>query len=136
MGVVYEAIDTERGHPVALKTLLRASPSAIYRFKQEFRALADVSHANLVSLFELVKHNELWFFTMELVPGVPFLEWCRRAGKDEPEPATDMLPTVVVDEGEHGPVPLPAVPQRPVVALSAHGQHRLRTALRGARRTA
>jgi serine/threonine protein kinase/tetratricopeptide (TPR) repeat protein len=77
MGVVYEAHDLETDKVVALKTLNRAEASHISRFKNEFRSLADVAHPNLVSLYEFMADGQYWFFTMELVQGINFLEYVR-----------------------------------------------------------
>jgi hypothetical protein len=81
LGVVYEAEDRERGQLVALKALRGAEPSDIYRLKKEFRTLVDVSHPNLVSLYELIASDDAWFFTMELIDGTDFLTYVR-AGQD------------------------------------------------------
>lgn len=75
MGAVYLAHDRARGAKVALKTLRRVDASGIYRFKREFRALADVSHPNLVALHELFSEGTDWFFTMEYVEGQDLLTY-------------------------------------------------------------
>lgn len=80
MGEVYEATDVESGGVVALKTIrsgIEDDAAALYRFKQEFRALADLRHPNLVQLYEMHSDGHVWFFTMELVRGSTFLRHTR-----------------------------------------------------------
>jgi hypothetical protein len=78
MGVVYRVHDAEMATDVALKTLEAARGDQLYHLKREFRLLADISHPNLVELFELVVSSTDSFFTMELVEGVDFTTHLRR----------------------------------------------------------
>jgi serine/threonine protein kinase len=88
-GEVYEALDRERGMVVALKILRRVEPAALYKFKHEFRSLVDISHPNLLTLYELFSHGARWFFTMERVHGLDALAYVQgddhdRAGQASP----------------------------------------------------
>ncbi len=81
-GVVYEAEDLQRGQRVALKTLKQHDLETLYRLKREFRALADLSHPNLVDLYDMVQEAETCFFTMELVSGRNIIQHCRDIDED------------------------------------------------------
>src|SRR5471032_2873961 len=76
-GTVYRAWDQVLQREVALKLLRQASGRDLYRFKREFRALADIVHPNLVALHELHAAEGDWYFTMELVEGVSFIDYVR-----------------------------------------------------------
>jgi hypothetical protein len=82
MGVVYEAEDRERGQKVALKTIAEHDVAKLYHLKREFRVLADLSHPNLVALYDLVVDGESCFFTMELVDGSDLLAYLWRGRSD------------------------------------------------------
>jgi len=81
-GVVYRAFDRQLQREVALKLLRQASGRDLYRFKKEFRALADIVHPNLVALHELHAADGEWYFTMELVEGVSFIDWVRPSKRE------------------------------------------------------
>jgi len=98
IGVVYEARDRERGALVALKTVQRASPRSIARFKREFRSVADVVHPNLVALYELVAEPKNLFFTMELIDGVNFLRRVRIPLEVAPSSVASMDATFSIAE--------------------------------------
>lgn len=126
-GDVYEARDTERGITVALKVLQNVTSESLYCFKREFRSLADVSHRNLVQLYELVSCADKWFFTMELVRGQNLLHHVSHVaapieqGGDGPanEPATDEGLTRPMLGAEHaglsGATPAASAPHGPAV---------------------
>jgi serine/threonine protein kinase len=76
-GNVYEVHDREQQCRVALKSLERLDANSLFRFKREFRELADIIHPNLVRLHELFCHEDRWFFTMDLVKGVSFIDYVR-----------------------------------------------------------
>src|SRR5690348_14432507 len=72
MGVVYEVFDELDQERIAMKTLRRGfgDPALI---KREFRVLADVTHPNLVQLYDLFDDDGRLCLTMELVRGVDLL---------------------------------------------------------------
>jgi len=73
MGVVYEAYDPELERPVALK-LLRSSLDR-QRLSREARALAKLSHPNVVAVYDVGAFGEQAFIAMELVEGSTLRRW-------------------------------------------------------------
>lgn len=145
-GTVYEAFDHKRNTRVALKMPHDGADAAtLHRFKHEFRALADLIHPNLVTLYELHALGERCFFTMALVEGRNFLEALRHEDGAVPQvtPNYDWLspsPSPVIAAGDPAvetvqmkleelsagpasPAPLPA--QDPYLLLPAQRMGRL-----------
>jgi len=80
IGLVYEVHDRRRDTRVALKTLKTSEPGSILRLKREFRALQNLSHPNLVRYYDLFEDAQRWYIVMELVRGVPLLDYVRGDG--------------------------------------------------------
>src|SRR5437868_232007 len=71
MGAVYAAHDTELGRTVALKLLREAAGAAVAvgraRLVREARALARLSHPNVVAIYDIGVYGDEVFVAMELV---------------------------------------------------------------------
>ena len=87
MGVVHAAFDQDLERRVALKVLhaTRTGDEARQRLLREARALARLSHPNVVAVYEVGSASGRDFIAMELVAGESLLEWLRaqrRARRD------------------------------------------------------
>jgi eukaryotic-like serine/threonine-protein kinase len=72
MGAVYKARDLELSRVIALKTIRREyarNPDIIERFKQELILSTQVTHRNVVRIYDLGEADGIKFITMEYVEG-------------------------------------------------------------------
>src|ERR1700687_330522 len=72
MGVVYQAFDRVVERPVAIKTIVYADvPSAelLDRLKREAKAVGQLEHPNIVSLYDAGETEGLFYLVMQLVHG-------------------------------------------------------------------
>jgi serine/threonine protein kinase len=72
MGVVYRARQDGLNRLVALKMILageHAGPQHLARFQAEAQAVARLQHPNIVQVYEVGKHNDLPYFSLEFVDG-------------------------------------------------------------------
>ena len=85
MGQVYVAVQERLGREVALKVLkggLGQDPQGRERFQREARALAQLSHAGVVSVFDFdVDDDGRCFLAMELVAGDTLRQRLRARGR-------------------------------------------------------
>src|SRR5713226_1033942 len=72
MGEVYRATDTRLGREVAIKILsshLADDPASLARFRREARAVAALSHPNIVAVFDVGSEGGTQFVVTELLQG-------------------------------------------------------------------
>jgi protein kinase-like protein len=72
MGEVYRASDTRLGRDVAIKVLsshLADDPASLARFRREARAVAALSHPNIVAVFDVGAEGDTQFVVTELLEG-------------------------------------------------------------------
>ena len=75
MGTVYSAVDLRTAAPVAIKVMKRDDAWSIYRFIHEFTWLSQMTHPNLVKLFDTCAEGEYRYFSMEVVEGLTLSKW-------------------------------------------------------------
>lgn len=84
MGTVLEGHDEALGRRVAIKVLHRGvtgGHDCRQRLRREARALARLSHPNVVQVFEVGEHEGRMYVAMERVVGCTFAEWRERAAR-------------------------------------------------------
>jgi serine/threonine protein kinase len=72
MGAVYSAFDKNRNEDIAIKVMLPAlmkNETAKSRFLDEARLSSQLSHPNIVNVYDVQQVNGLCFLTMELLQG-------------------------------------------------------------------
>jgi Tol biopolymer transport system component len=72
MGEVYKAVDTRLGRTVAVKVLpagLAADPEFRQRFDREAKAISQLSHAHICTLYDVGEHEGTAFLVMEHLEG-------------------------------------------------------------------
>src|SRR5579863_3355315 len=80
MAMVYRAQDLLLNRPVALKILyqeLSDDPNFVERFRREAQAAANLSHPNIVPIFDWGEEEGTYFIVMELVDGTSLADMLR-----------------------------------------------------------
>ena len=94
MGAVYKARDTELDRLVALKLIRRElakNPEILRRFKQELILARQVTHKNVIRIFDLGESGGTKFITMDFVEGQDLRHLLHEQGKFPPEQAARMM---------------------------------------------
>ena len=94
MGAVYKARDTEIGRLVALKVIRRdlaGGAEIIQRFKQELVLARQITHKNVVRIYDMGDADGLKFITMEYVDGEDLKHILQKAGKLPPSEAISIM---------------------------------------------
>jgi serine/threonine protein kinase/tetratricopeptide (TPR) repeat protein len=97
MGAVYKARDRELDRLIALKVIrpeLATDPAILQRFKQELILSRNITHKNVVRIFDLGEADGIRFISMEYVDGEDLRAILRREGKFSPTDAITVVEQV------------------------------------------
>ena len=94
MGAVYKARDTELDRTVAIKLIrgeLARNPEILRRFKQELILARQVTHKNVIRIYDLGQADGIKFITMDFVEGRDLRSSLAEIGKFPPEQAAKLM---------------------------------------------
>ena len=97
MGAVYKARDRELDRLIALKVIrpeLATDPAILLRFKQELILSRNITHKNVVRIYDLGEADGIRFISMEYVDGEDLRTILRRQGKFAPKEAISVVEQV------------------------------------------
>jgi serine/threonine protein kinase/Flp pilus assembly protein TadD len=97
MGAVYKARDHELDRLIALKVIrpeLATDPAILQRFKQELILSRNITHKNVVRIYDLGEAEGIRFISMEYVDGEDLRTLLRRQGKFAPKEAIAVVEQV------------------------------------------
>ncbi len=97
MGAVYKARDRELDRLIALKVIrpeLATDPAILQRFKQELILSRNITHKNVVRIYDLGEADGIRFISMEYVDGEDLRTILRREGKFSPKEAITVVEQV------------------------------------------
>jgi tetratricopeptide (TPR) repeat protein len=93
MGAVYKANDLQLDRVIALKTIrseLAGSTDMLARFKQELILARQITHRNVIRIFDLGEDGGTKFITMEFADGATLRSLLSERGKFEPAEAVEI----------------------------------------------
>ena len=102
MGAVYKARDRELDRTIALKVIrpdLARNPEILQRFKQELLTARQVTHKNVVRIFDLAEADGIKFITMEHIAGHDLRRLLADHGKLPYEEAVNIMAQVCAGVG-------------------------------------
>ena len=94
MGAVYKAHDLEVDRAVGLKVIrpdLAGNPAILARFKQELVLARQVTHKNIIRIYDLSEAEGVKFITMEFIEGEDLRTILTRQGKLTPDEAIGII---------------------------------------------
>jgi tetratricopeptide (TPR) repeat protein len=94
MGAVYKARDMEVDRVVGLKVIrpdLAGNPAILARFKQELVLARQVTHKNIIRIYDLSEADGVKFITMEFIEGDDLRTILTAQGKLPPEEAVGIM---------------------------------------------